>query len=68
METLRQRREERRMTLKQVGNAIGVSAVTISRYEKGEREPNIDKLKKLSQVLGTPVDDLITDSPGERGN
>ena len=68
MESLRQHRVEQRMTLKQVGNAIGVSAVTISRYEKGEREPNIDRLKKLSRIFGTTVDELIAEKKNQEGN
>lgn len=68
MRALRVKRKERSMTLKQLGDIVGVSAVTISRYEKGEREPNIGKLKALSTVLGTTVDELIAEDNDEVPN
>ena len=38
---------------------IGVSEVTITRYENNDREPNMNTLKKLSEALGVSVIDII---------
>lgn len=39
------------MTQEELGKSIGVTGVTIMRYEKGLREPSLEQLAKLSAVL-----------------
>ena len=64
------------LRLKQLRKARGISQVklamdlntgqnTISRYENGEREPNIDELVKLADYFGVSLDYLLerTDNP-----
>lgn len=48
-------RKARQMTLNDVATALGVSAMTISKYEKNQVAPNSTMLINLSKVLGFPV-------------
>ena len=47
------------MTQTQVGDAIGVSCVTIGRYESGEREPSNAKISALADYFGVSIDYLM---------
>lgn len=48
-------RKEKGLTLKQVGDAIGVGNNTISRYESGQREPKLETWKKLADYFDVSV-------------
>lgn len=39
------------MTQEELGRLLGVTGVTIMRYEKGQREPSLDQLQKLGKLL-----------------
>lgn len=54
-------RESKKMTQNEVADIIGVSPATISKYEKGTLEPNIEALKKLSELFEISVDELINE-------
>ena len=49
------------MTQAELAIMLGVTVMTISNYERGEREPSIDNLKKIADILGVTVDELISD-------
>lgn len=59
MQRLKELREKKNMTQTQVGDLIGVSCVTIGRYESGEREPSNDKIIALAKYFGVSVDYLL---------
>lgn len=62
---LKSRRKELRMTLEDVGNALGVSRVAVSRWENGLiNNINIEKIEKIAEVLQCQPSYLIgwTDS------
>ncbi len=44
-------RLKRGLTQEELGKLIGVSKVAISHYERGEEQPKMKKLVKLSEVL-----------------
>lgn len=52
-------REQNNLTQKQLGEKIGVSAVSITRYEKGERTPGINRLKKIADIFDVDVNYFI---------
>ena len=52
-------RKERKLTLKQVGDAIGVTATSIHSYEKESRKPSHDMIQKLAQFYSTTSDAII---------
>ena len=40
----------------EVAAAIGVSSVVYSRYETGSRQPSVDTLVQMADLIGVPVD------------
>lgn len=62
---LRILRKKSGLTMKQLGEKIGVAESTISLYEKGTREPDNATLFKLADYFGVSVDYLLgrTDTP-----
>ena len=56
---LRIRREEIKMTQKELAQKIGVEPATISKYESGMNEPNIKNLKSIAEALDTSIDELV---------
>ena len=51
---------ERRMTQKQLADAMHVSCSLIGHIERGSRKPSLETLVSLSKVLNIPVDDLLS--------
>ena len=58
-ERLKMYRVLKGLTQKELADMVGVTAVTINRYENGQREPDIDLLMKISKFLDISVDSLI---------
>ena len=56
---LKELRESKRLTQKEVAEIIGYSEISYARYEKGEREPDISTLCKLAEYFNVTVDYLI---------
>jgi len=56
---LREIRVRRGMTQAKLAAAVGVAPHTISRYEDGNRSPNVEMLISLAQVLKCRVDDIL---------
>ena len=54
-------REKRNMTQNEIAEILGVRAATVSKYEAGTLEPNIESIKKLSETFGITVDELLND-------
>jgi len=42
------------MSQKELGDKIGVSGVAVMRYEKGQREPKIEMVKKIANACNVP--------------
>lgn len=56
---IKQKRSENGMTMKQLGEKIGVTYRAIYQYESGRRRPDVLTLYKIAVVLGCKMDDLI---------
>lgn len=57
---IKQKRKEKKLTLKQVGDAVGVSDVTVSRWERNEiKNMKIDKIHALASILGVSEIDFF---------
>lgn len=52
---IKQVRKERKETLQQVADAVGLSNGTIANYENGKREPNLEIWSKLANHFGVAV-------------
>ena len=56
---LKKAREANKLTQKELGELVFLSSQSIYYYEKGEREPDLKTLLKLSKVLNVPIDYLL---------
>lgn len=52
-------RGQKGLTQKQLADALFVSDKTVSKWETGLTEPNIDMLKRTSRYFDISVDDLL---------
>jgi transcriptional regulator with XRE-family HTH domain len=57
-ERIRELREERDLSLRELAKKLGVSAAFLSDIELGRRYPSGKNLKDLARMLGVPFDDL----------
>lgn len=58
-ENLKNARERKGMSQKDVAEEIGVAKSTYSLYESGNREPNVQTIKRIADVLNVSADDLL---------
>lgn len=56
---LKELREKKGLTQLEVAQAIYCTAITYSRYERGEREPKNETLKLLSKLFGVSIDYIL---------
>jgi HTH-type transcriptional regulator / antitoxin HipB len=56
---LRERREKRGWSQRELAEASGVSREYIARIELGQHDPTLSTLEKLAQALGMKVAKLI---------
>lgn len=59
MERLRELRKQRGLTTTALANIVGCSNPTITHYERGDRKPDPDMLKKFADFFGVSVDYLL---------
>lgn len=53
-------RKKKKMTQEELGNKIGVTDKTISRWETGKYMPDISLFKPLSEILDISINDLMS--------
>ena len=58
-EKIKKHREEKKITQVEVAEVLGVKPATVSKYEAGTLEPNIESLKKLAELFKISVDELL---------
>ena len=56
---IRELRKERGLTQEQLGKAVGIANNTISQYETGALEPNIETIIKLCAFFNVSSDYLL---------
>ena len=61
---IKRRREELKLSLRDVADVTDVSASTLSRIENGTGRPDADNIARLTQWLDMPVDRLMTKHTG----
>lgn len=52
-------RESKNMTQNEIADVLGVKTATVSKYESGTLEPNIESLKKLAELFEVSIDELL---------
>ena len=67
-ENIKKYRKNKGLTQKELGELIGVKAITIRKYESNEREPNIETLNKIATALRVTINDLLGIKIVERSN
>lgn len=58
-EKIKQYRENKNMTQNEIADILGVKSATVSKYESGALEPNIESLKKLAELFEVSIDELL---------
>lgn len=58
---IRDLRMARGLTQTTLGDATGLHHVTLSMYERGQREPSLDALITLARYFGVPMSDLVNE-------
>jgi transcriptional regulator with XRE-family HTH domain len=61
---IRQRRENLKLTQKQLADALGLTPQHISAIEQDKRLPSIASLAKFAEQLGVNIDYLVTGKEG----
>lgn len=56
---LREERKKRGMTQQEVADKIGINRGSYSNWENGKREPTLDNIIKLANILDVTVDYLL---------
>ena len=59
MKMLRVARKSKGLTMKELGEKVGVSESAISQYETGKREADFETILKIGEVLGCSIDYLL---------
>ena len=59
-EQLRRAREEKGMTQQSLAEQLYVTRQSVSRWECGDRYPDLLTTKKISQILEVSLDDLLS--------
>jgi transcriptional regulator with XRE-family HTH domain len=67
-ETLREIRRAKRLSLQQVADLAGLSKGFVSQVESGTTNPSIASLKRIANVLGTPLGALFGPESNGEGN
>ncbi len=60
---IRQLRLDRGMTLEALANELGRALSQVSLIENGKRELKLGELQRLARILGTTVDELLSQEP-----
>ena len=63
---LKQKRQEKNLTQKELSKLLYVSESTVSKWEKDVAHPDITLLPKISEILGVTEHELITASVDEK--
>lgn len=58
-ENLKLARERKGISQKDIAENIGVAKSTYSLYESGNREPNVQTIKKIADFLSVSADELL---------
>lgn len=56
---LKELRHEKNLTLRELGEKVGMRNSTLSQYETNKREPKLETWKKLADFFNVPFDYLL---------
>jgi transcriptional regulator with XRE-family HTH domain len=58
-QVIRRERQERRLTIKELGDKAGLSEIYVSEIERGKKYPSARVLERLAEALDLSVADLL---------
>ena len=58
-ELIRQKRKSKGLTQAELAERLGLSEMTIRRWEASKRSPRMEEISELANVLETPVDFFV---------
>jgi transcriptional regulator with XRE-family HTH domain len=64
---IRAMRQDAGLSQTQLADELGLTFQQVQKYEKGVNRVGAGRLTKIAQVLGVPVNQLITDEPLRKG-
>ena len=67
-EILKELREDKRLTQKQLGNIFNVNQITISQYERGTRQLSIEMLIKYADYFDVTTDYILCRDRNKKEN
>lgn len=59
MSEIRKLRKERKMSVPDLASAVGISAVSVYRYEQGLRTMDVNTAAKIARVFKCSIEELI---------
>lgn len=65
-ENLKAFRTARKLSMRAVGEAIGVHFTTIDKLERGKMQLSADRLLKLASFFGVPTSDVTGEYPAQQ--
>ena len=65
MEKLKELRKQKGLNQVEAAESLGITQSTYSKYESGQRQPDNEMLKKLSELFNISIDDLLSNSNTE---
>ena len=52
-------RKKNRITQKELASALHISQTSVSKYERGESEPDLEMIIKMSDFFGVTIDEFV---------
>ena len=63
MNNIKEKRLSVGLSREEFAKRLGLSYITLARYENGDREPRVSDLMKMADVLGCTMDALFSNPP-----
>ncbi len=57
-ERIRKLRQQQGLSQQKLGDMLGLSAVSVGKWERGQTQPDIHSLTRMADIFGTTIDDL----------
>ena len=59
LDAMKMCRTKAELSQQDVANALGISQFAVSKWERGETTPSIERLKQLADLYNTSIDALV---------
>ena len=56
---LKKLRKQKRLTQRELADALHISQTSVSKYERGESEPDLAMIIEMSDFFGVTIDEFI---------